>query len=250
MAHVAEIWRHPIKSHGREALLQVMLKVGECLPHDRQWAVAHEAAKLVETGEWAPCSNFSRGAKAPLLMALSASFDATSNTITLTHPLQPGLTFNPDRPDDNARFIEWVTPLCPPERAAPVQLVAADRGMTDTDFPSISLINLTSHKAVEAHLNQELSPQRWRGNLLLAGLAAWDEKSWVGKHIQVGEAELEVREEITRCLATTANTRTGERDADTLGALKQGWGHQEFGVYGYVVRPGIVHVDSPVQVIA
>ncbi|UWQ14785.1 MOSC domain-containing protein [Aliiroseovarius sp. M344] len=250
MAHVAEIWRHPIKSHGREALLQVMLKAGECLPYDRQWAVAHEAAKLGEAGQWAPCANFSRGSKAPLLMALEASFDPASNTITLTHPQQPGITINPDRTEDNARFIDWVSPLCPPDRAAPSRLVKADRGMTDTDFPSISLINLASHKAVETHLNRELSPKRWRGNLQLTGLEAWEEKNWVGKRIRVGQAEMEIREEITRCLATTASTRTGARDADTLGALKNGWGHQEFGVYGYVTKPGIVHVDSPVVVIA
>ncbi|MCK0137523.1 MOSC domain-containing protein [Aliiroseovarius sp. F47248L] len=250
MAHVAEIWRHPIKSHGREALLNVMLRAGECLPYDRHWAVALEAAKLGDSGQWAPCVNFSRGSKGPLLMALNASFDPVSNTVTLTHPHQPGITINPDLPDVNARFLKWITPLCPPDRAAPARIIKADRGMTDTDFPSISLINLASHKAVEEHLSQELSPLRWRGNLQLAGLDAWDEKSWVGKHIRVGEAEMEIREEITRCLATTANTRTGERDADTLGALKQGWGHQEFGVYGYVTKPGIVHVDSPVKVIS
>ncbi|MCI2394411.1 MOSC domain-containing protein [Aliiroseovarius sediminis] len=249
MAHVAEIWRHPIKSHGREALRDVLLQAGECLPHDRHWAVAHEAAKLVE-GQWAPCANFSRGSKAPLLMALSASFDADANMVTLTHPQRPDLTINPDRAEDNARFIEWITPLCRPERAAPDRIVKADRGMTDTDFPSVSLINLASHKAVENHLKQELSPLRWRANLQLAGLEAWQERTWIGKTVRVGAAELEIREETTRCLATTANPRTGDRDADTLGALRQGWGHQEFGVYGYVAKPGIVRVDSPVEVIA
>ncbi len=250
MAHVAEIWRHPIKSHGREALLHVTLGAGECLPHDRHWAVAHDAAKLPDAGEWAPCSNFSRGAKAPSLMALDARFDRASNTVTLTHPAQPGITFNPDRAEDHARFIDWVTPLCPPNRAAPARIVKADRGMTDTDFPSVSLINLASHTAVEGQLDQKLSPLRWRGNLLLSGLNAWDEKRWIGKTVRIGEAELEIREEITRCLATTANPRTGARDADTLGALKQGWGHQEFGVYGVVTKAGDVHVDSPVEVIA
>ncbi|SEV97397.1 hypothetical protein SAMN05444851_0629 [Aliiroseovarius sediminilitoris] len=250
MAHVAEIWRHPIKSHGREPLLHVTLRADECLPYDRHWAVAHEATKLEHSNRWVPCSNFSRGAKAPSLMALEASFDAASNTVTLTHPSQPGVTFNPDRAEDHARFIEWVIPLCPANRAAPVRIVKADRGMTDTDFPSVSLINLASHAAVEKQLGQELSPLRWRGNLFLTGFDAWEEKDWVGKTVRVGEVEIEVREEITRCLATAANPRTGQRDADTLGALNQGWDHQEFGVYGYVTKPGRVHVDSPVEVIA
>jgi len=43
---LARICRHPIKGHGREDLASVVLSVGECLPWDRHWAVAHEAAQL------------------------------------------------------------------------------------------------------------------------------------------------------------------------------------------------------------
>ena len=68
---LAHIYRHPIKGHGREALASVRLSTGACLPFDRHWAVAHEAARL-EPG-WNPCVNFARGAKAPELMAIASS---------------------------------------------------------------------------------------------------------------------------------------------------------------------------------
>jgi uncharacterized protein YcbX len=45
-ARLAQIWRHPIKGHGREALPAVTLSAGATLPFDRAWAVAHEAARL------------------------------------------------------------------------------------------------------------------------------------------------------------------------------------------------------------
>ena len=79
------------------------------------------------------------------------------------------------------------------------------RGMTDTDFPSISIINLGSHREVEAQLGRPISPGRWRANLILDGLAPWAERDWVGKRIRVGLAELEVRENIVRCLATSTS---------------------------------------------
>ncbi|MDA5093301.1 MOSC domain-containing protein [Aliiroseovarius sp. KMU-50] len=249
MGQIAQIWRHPIKSHGREALAKVDLTAGQCLPYDRHWAVAHEAAKLPSDGGWAPCNHFSRGSKAPLLQALSAKFDQATNTVTLTHPNQPGITLNPDLEQDQDRFISWVTPLCPRDRALPNRIVAAGRGMTDTDFPSISLINLASHAEVETRLGQEISPLRWRGNILLANLPAWEERGWIGKRIRLGEAVLEVREQIVRCLATTASTRTGERDADTLKALQEGWGHKEMGVYAVVVEPGQIVVDDKIEVL-
>ncbi|PKP81933.1 MAG: molybdenum cofactor biosysynthesis protein, partial [Alphaproteobacteria bacterium HGW-Alphaproteobacteria-2] len=59
---LAQIWRHPIKAHGRERLDAAMLEPGQTLPWDRHWAVAHEAAHLAE-GAWSPCANFSRAAK-------------------------------------------------------------------------------------------------------------------------------------------------------------------------------------------
>lgn len=246
---VAGIWRHPIKSHGREELLRVQLTEGRCLPFDRKWAVAHEAAKLEDGQRWVPCTNFSRGSKAPKLMAISAAVDEGTNTVTLTHPAQPGITINPDLSADQRSFLDWVTPLSPENRAQPSKLVSVGRGMTDTEFESVSLINLASHREVQKQLGKEISPLRWRGNFLLDGFEPWEERNWIGKRLRIGDAEFEVREHIKRCMATTASTRTGERDADTLGILNQNWGHQDCGVYAVVTKPGVVVRDEPVEVI-
>ena len=96
---IAEIWRHPIKSHGVEALANAALEPGRTLPGDRLWAVHHEAAKLSGT-DWAPCANFSRVAKAPALAAIRAQLHADEATVTLTHPDRPQLTFQPDQEGD------------------------------------------------------------------------------------------------------------------------------------------------------
>ena len=42
MGAVAELWRHPIKSHGRETLDAVEFTAGACMPWDRHWAVTHD----------------------------------------------------------------------------------------------------------------------------------------------------------------------------------------------------------------
>jgi len=71
MATLAAIWRHPIKAHGREEMQAAELTPGQTLPGDRAWAVAHEAANA-DGSAWARCANFSRGAKATTLQAISA----------------------------------------------------------------------------------------------------------------------------------------------------------------------------------
>ena len=241
---VTSIWRHPIKSHGRERLDRITMIPGHTMPGDRVWAVAHEASKA-DGSEWAPCANFSRGAKAPQLMAISAQLQGDS--VTLSHPNRPDLSFEPDTHQDT--FLDWVKPLMPADRAASARIIrAANRGMTDSDFPSISLCNMSSHRAVEQKLGRDLSIARWRGNIWFDGLPLWNEFDWIGRDIRIGEAVFHVRERITRCLATTANPETGERDADTLGALSS-WDHQDFGVYAEVLEGGTIHTGDEVQVL-
>ena len=139
-ARVAALWRHPIKSHGREALQSVTLTQGQTMPWDRRWAVAHEASKA-DGSRWVPCANFSRGAKAPGLMAISATSDETLNTVTLSHPKLGEFTFDPDK--QLLGFLDWVRPIMPADRAQSAKIIRnADVGMTDTRFPSISLLGL------------------------------------------------------------------------------------------------------------
>ncbi|WP_306113155.1 MULTISPECIES: MOSC domain-containing protein [unclassified Roseovarius] len=248
MTEVCALWRHPIKGHGREALETVDLTEGQTMPWDRRWAVAHEATKS-DGSEWAPCANYSRGSKVAALMAINAQVDEATGTVTLSHPQRPELTFDPDT--ETASFLDWVRPLMPPNRAQSTHIHRVPgRGMTDTDFPSISLINMASHRDLAERMGQELSPLRWRCNIHFDGVAPWEEFSWIGKSLRIGSVEFQVRERIVRCLATTANPETGQRDADTLGALNAEWDHQDFGVYAVVSKGGTIKLGDEVEVLA
>src|SRR6056297_307099 len=204
MTQVSALWRHTIKGHGREALTDVTLAAGQAMPWDRRWAVAHELARLTE-GEWAPCTNFSIGAKAPALMAINARVDETAGLVTLSHPDRPDLTFDTDR--DAQALHDRVRPLMPVNRAQTVRLFRLD------------------------------------------GLEPWAEFGLVGRTLRIGEAELQVREPIRRCMATTANPATGARDLDTLAALDTNWNHQDFGIYAEVTRTGAIAVGDRIEVL-
>ena len=235
---LTRIERHPIKSHGRETLAAIDVTAGGMLPWDRHWAVLHEAARA-DGSQWAPCVNFSRGSKAPGLMAIDAQLNEAERCVTLSHPEQPSLIFHPDSASDLPAFLEWVRPLMPADRAASSRIVSVDsRGKSDTDYPSISLLNLASIRALSDRLGQKLDPRRFRGNFWVDGLAPWEEFGWVGETIAIGDIRFRVEERIERCLATTANPDTGRRDADTLGSLEAGWGHRDMGVYLVALEDG------------
>jgi hypothetical protein len=241
-AHVAQIWRHPIKSLGAERVGRVELLAGRTMPFDRVWALAHEKTRFdFDAPGWVPCQSFLRGSIAPLFGAVTARTDEAAGKLTLSNPQLADLTVDPDDPADRARFLGWIAPICPRDVPGPLGLARAPgRGMTDTDFASVSVKSLASLRALSEHMGVELDPRRFRGNIWLDGLAPWREFDWVGREISIGGARLRAVQRVARCNATRNNPATGIRDVDTLNALETRFGHKDFGIYCEVIAGGPV----------
>jgi hypothetical protein len=224
------------------ALDAIKLELGKTMLNDRVWAVTHEASKFDPSAPaWVPCNNFIRGAKSPALQAIGISQYVVGSDMVLTHPDHPPYRFNPENEAEHAGFINWLTQFVPKNRAQPKALVAApDRGMTDSPFPSISILNLASLAELSAKVDTPMDPARFRGNIWLDGVDAWEEFDWIGKTLRIGEAHVMIRERIGRCMATTVDPTTGVQNVDTLKVLEAGWCHTDFGVYGEVVKTGMV----------
>ncbi|MEO0999350.1 MAG: MOSC domain-containing protein [Pseudomonadota bacterium] len=243
---VAGLWRHPIKAIGAEPLEQTALMAGETMPGDRVWAVAHAASKAdTADPKWLHSSNFNRGAQSPELMAIGATSDPAVGRVTLTHPRQGEITLTPDRSADQARLLAWLMPLVPENRPGPTAVYRVPGlGITDSPFPSISIITTASLRALEGKVGRPLDQRRFRCNIWLDGAGPWQEFEWVGKEAMLGTARVRIVERSGRCLAPAANPETGARDADILGALEAGWGHTDFGVYAEVIADGEVQTGD------
>lgn len=246
-ARLAHICRHPVKSAGFEQLDHVTLAAGQPMPWDRVWAVAHAAARFDGQPQgWEPKMMFLRGWAEGSLMAIRARFDEGTRTLHLTHPARP--PFEGLMPAAGEALVEWLRPLWPASRPEPDRLVARRDGgaLADVPEPWVAVANLASNRALGQRLGMDLSIHRWRANLWLDGLAPWEEFDLVGREIAIGPVRLRIEERITRCRATCANPETGRTDADTLGALEDGYGHQDFGVYARVIAGGRVAVGDGV----
>lgn len=242
MPSVEHIFCHPIKGVGRTALDFVQLVAGQTLLHDRIYAVTHEASKFdPDTPAWVHCGNFIRGAKAPELQAISITQFAAGDMMVLKHPDHAPFRFNPENVDEHAGFIAWVSQFVPDNRAQPAAFIKAPaQGMTDNKNPYISILNLASLTELSEKSGQPMAPERFRGNIWLDGVDAWEERSWIGKTMRVGMAHVVIREQITRCMATTVDPLTGKQDVPTLDILENNWGHTDFGIYAEVIKTGPV----------
>ena len=244
MSRLAALWRHPIKGIGREALEEVALEAGAPMPLDRAWALLQDNAPDVDG--WQPRRCFLQGAAGPSLMAVGAAWDG--DTLTLSHPERPDLRLDPDR--DGAALRGWIAPIWPEERPRPARLVRGPAiGMADCAEALVSIVNLASVDALTEAAGAPIDARRFRANLAVEGLDAWEEWGWVGRRLRVGEVELEVTERIERCRATEADPETGRREHDPVALLQRGWGHKDFGVYARVATPGRLRLGDPVALL-
>jgi uncharacterized protein YcbX len=249
MSRLAYIVRHPIKSVGYEEIESASLTQGRALPFDRHWAIAHEAASFgAQPTEWASKRNFVRGVAGHGLMAVRAKTDTQAGIVTLSHPRAKSLTVDPTA--QSRQLIDWVRPLWPENRPAPAHVVhLPDQPFGDMPDPFLSLLSLSSLRALGHRTGQDLSIHRFRGNLWADHWPPFHEFDLIGKTIRIGGAELRIVERITRCLATTVNPKTGRSDVDTLAALDKAYDHQDFGVYALVTKSGPIAINDDIEVL-
>ena len=96
-----------------------------------------------------------------------------------------------------------------------------------------------------------LDEARFRSNIVIEGVAAWEENAWMGRRIRIGRVAFDVVRQKTRCLATHANPRTGERDLPVMKVLTSRFAQADptFAVGMVTSGPGgEIRVGDPVVV--
>lgn len=100
-----------------------------------------------------------------------------------------------------------------------------------------------------------LDSRRFRMLFEVEGVEPYAEDAWIGHDVQIGDAVVHPAGNVGRCVVTTCDPATGERDFDTLGVLAGYRGEIEtteplpLGVVGDVVSPGRVRVGDPVTLV-
>lgn len=98
----------------------------------------------------------------------------------------------------------------------------------DSDAGQVTLHSRESLAAVAAACGEpSLHETRFRSNIIIEGVAAWEEHRWLGGRIRIGTVVFDVVKDKTRCLATHANPETGARDVQVMTTLVRSFGQQQ-----------------------
>jgi hypothetical protein len=138
----------------------------------------------------------------------------------------------------------------------------------DTKGAQVSILPLPTHRAYEAYMGMKIDVCRWRMNILMDGLSAFEELAWVYGYpgtriIRVGDVNMRVDDVAVRCKAPDANPETGEYDMDNVTGLTnfmlanrpdvvsahhRGARHI-MGIYGVVLNNGFLRLGDEIRLL-
>jgi uncharacterized protein YcbX len=139
----------------------------------------------------------------------------------------------------------------------PVRIIRCDEpGGTRADGRA-SLMTAASLDRLGHHLGVGgVDGRRFRMLIQLSGETPHEEDGWIGKQVELGETILRITGAVPRCAMTTHDPDSGERDLDTLHAIREYRGltgesgkDLMFGVYGDVDRPGSIRLGDAIRVL-
>tara|TARA_A100001011_G_C14006195_1_gene713530 strand:- start:17 stop:778 length:762 start_codon:yes stop_codon:yes gene_type:complete len=111
---------------------------------------------------------------------------------------------------------------------------------------SISLINKKSISDFSNKISTNIEFERFRANIYIDGLAAWEERDWVGKTININNIKFFVFDEISRCSATNLKPSTDIVTINLPNQLKKTYDHINMGLYIIPQQNGVISKEDKI----
>lgn len=129
----------------------------------------------------------------------------------------------------------------------PVSLEPETDGTHFDDGP-LSLLGTASVASVAAELGDDVSPARFRANVVLRTAEPWAEDAWEGRRLRLGSVLLDVVATSPRCVMVDAATAEAPALPGVLRAVGR-LHHAELGIIAEVVEPGVVEAGDEVHLV-
>ena len=113
---------------------------------------------------------------------------------------------------------------------------------------SISLINVKSIEDFKNKINQTIEPERFRGNIYIDGIEAWEERNWIGKIIKINNISFKVEKNIPRCVAINLKPKTDDNSLNLLQSLKKTFNNFDMGIYLTALDNGKINTGDIISI--
>jgi uncharacterized protein len=239
---IASLYRYPVKGLSPERLEAVALTAGGYFPGDRLFAIENgpsgfDPAEPVHQ----PKLKYLMLMRNEALARLRTRYLDESGELAISHDGKE-LRANTASDAGRAAITAFFQGFMPSELRGEPRLLTAPQTYRFTDSRSgfVSIINLASIADLEQRIGAPVDPLRFRGNIMVEGLAPWAEFDLVPGQELAGASglRLQVIKRIDRCAATNVDPQTGIRDMQIPKALVAAYGHFDCGIYCRITASG------------
>jgi len=250
---IQTLWRYPVKGMQGEAMDQVNIAAKQPFPLDRCFALAHGNSGITkEAPRWELKTSFHmlmhKGDER--LATLRPQFDEETDMLSIECQgitvLQESVKETKGVNAIEKYFATFLAEDC--LTGPPVFVQSRNSRFGNIEDPVISLINLASVRDLSNAIDEKVDVARFRGNIIVDGGEAWEERNWKGRVLTINGTEFEVFDETIRCGATQVNPTSYERDLNVPGLLNRNFGHLYCGVYLIAKGDGRINRGDTVAV--
>ena len=247
-ALVQSLYRYPVKGLTPEALQSVDLQPGATMPFDRAFAIENGPGRFdPEKPRHLPKISFLMLMRDERLASLATRFDDATQTLTILRDGKQVARGNLSTTIGRQMIEQFIAAYMKSSlRGAPKVVAAPDHSFSDVAAKCLHIVNLASLRELERAVGKPVHPLRFRANVVLDGVPAWEEFRWLGKDLAAGSSRLTVFKRTVRCDATNVDPATAQRDMAIPQVLLRTFGHQDFGVYAKVAQGGKLAIGDRV----
>ena len=113
---------------------------------------------------------------------------------------------------------------------------------------SVSLLNMQSINDFQNKIDKEIEIPRFRGNIYVDGIKAWEERNWIGQIIKINNVSFKVEKNIPRCVAINLKPKTDDNSLNLLQSLKKTYNHFDMGIYLTSLDDGKIEIGNSVEI--
>jgi uncharacterized protein YcbX len=246
---IAALYRYPVKGLSPEPLDRVLLEVGSTMPLDRAWAIENGPGRFdPENPKYLAKIHFLMLMRDERLATLETRLETDGATLVIRRDGKQVARGNLSTSIGRQLIEQFMAAYMKESlRGAPKIVMAPGHSFSDMAAKCLHIVNLASVRDLERIMARPLDPLRFRPNIILDGVPAWQELGWLDKALTAGGAKLTVFHRTRRCDATNVDPKTGARDTAVPAVLQRTFGHSDFGVYARVETAGEVAVGDALR---
>ena len=249
MIKIENLFYSPVKSISFEESESLNVLTERGIESDRIFAFvqnldSNSIKNLIEDPKSRKLNNFLTLKNSPELNQYN--FTYAKNKLILKKKDEIIITINPFSKNEKKLLCDKINQIILKDKKLDLLMDEKNPFFDTMPNNSISLINKKSISDFSNKISTNIEIERFRANIYIDGIAAWEERDWIGKTININNINFFVSDEISRCSATNLKPSTDIVTINLPNELKKTYDHINMGLYIVPQQNGVISKEDKI----